>query len=163
MRILRNPPASVLVPLLLLVAALGTDGCCACRHAPESGAVRTRWVTGPFGKIRVEDGGSGGTPVVFVHGLGGSLEVWRAQLDHLRPGRRAVALDLHGMGRSEPSAEGIYTVPSFADDVRAVPPPWAWSGSSSWATAWAAWFWRITRGATPARWRGFSWTTPRAT
>ncbi len=103
----------------MLVAA--QSGCCSCRqHMKETADVKTRWVTGSFGKLRVEDGGLGGIPVVFVHGLGGSLEVWRAQLAHLRPGRRAIAFDLHGMGQSDPSADGVYTVASFADDIRSV-------------------------------------------
>jgi pimeloyl-ACP methyl ester carboxylesterase len=86
----------------------------------ETADVKTRWVTGSYGKLRVEDGGLGGIPVVFVHGLGGNLEVWRAQLAHLRPGRRAIALDLHGMGESGPAADNTYTIPSFADDIRSV-------------------------------------------
>ncbi len=110
---------SMLVVALMIAAA--QSGCCSCRrHMKETEAVKTRWVTGRFGKIRVEDGGLGGIPVVFVHGLGGSLEAWRSQLAHLRPGRRAIALDLHGMGQSDPSAGGIYTIPSFADDIRSV-------------------------------------------
>jgi pimeloyl-ACP methyl ester carboxylesterase len=68
----------------------------------------------------VEDGGSGGVPVVFVHGLAGDRAVWAAQLAHLRGSRRAVALDLHGMGESAPSAAADYSIGSFAGDVAAV-------------------------------------------
>ena len=68
----------------------------------------------------MEDGGSGGVPVVFVHGLAGDREVWAAQLAHLRGSRRAVALDLHGMGESAPSAAADYSIGSFAGDVAAV-------------------------------------------
>ncbi len=98
------------------------SGCCSCRqHVKQTTEAKTRWVTGPYGKLRVEDGGGlGGVPVVFVHGLGGGLEVWRAQLAHLRPNRRAIALDLHGMGESAQATDGTYTIPSFANDIRAV-------------------------------------------
>jgi pimeloyl-ACP methyl ester carboxylesterase len=89
----------------------------ACAHfAPAPGDP----VKGPHGTLRVNDGGSGGVPVVFVHGNGGSRAQWKAQLEHLRAERRAVAFDLHGMGESEPAKDGAYSVPSFADDVEAV-------------------------------------------
>jgi pimeloyl-ACP methyl ester carboxylesterase len=38
------------------------------------------------------------TPIVFVHGLGGSHLNWVELGPHLAEGRRAVALDLHGFG-----------------------------------------------------------------
>ncbi len=88
--------------------------------APPAAGATLLWVDGPSGKVRVEDGGSGGVPVVFVHGLAGDRSVWAAQLAHLRRSRRAVALDLHGMGESAPSPSGDYTVPSVAADVAAV-------------------------------------------
>ncbi len=87
---------------------------------PAVGGATLLWVDGPSGKVRVEDGGSGGIPIVFVHGLAGDRSVWAAQLAHLRRSRRAVALDLHGMGESAPSPSGDYTVGSFAADVVAV-------------------------------------------
>lgn len=89
-------------------------------------SVRLR-VDGPRGELAVDDGGSGGLPVVLVHGLGGSAEQWRPQLDHLRAERRALALDLRGHGRSDPAlptatepATDAYGVGAYADDVAAV-------------------------------------------
>ena len=38
---------------------------------------------------QIPDGGQGGVPVVFVHGLGSEWSVWREQLDHFRKTRRA--------------------------------------------------------------------------
>jgi pimeloyl-ACP methyl ester carboxylesterase len=55
-----------------------------------------------------------------VHGNGANLEQWRAQLDHLRPSRRAVAFDLRGMEKSDLPANGDYSVAAMADDVEAV-------------------------------------------
>ena len=73
---------------------------------------------GPTGKLRLSDGGSGpGVPVLFVHGLGASLSVWEAQLDFLRPKRRAVALDLRGHGKSEVPRDGDYRMEAMARDV----------------------------------------------
>jgi len=77
-------------------------------------------VAGPAGVLHVEDGGSGGLPVVFVHGLGGTADQWGAQLAHLRPHRRALAVDLRGHGRSAPAEDGAYGIEEFADDLGAV-------------------------------------------
>lgn len=79
-------------------------------------------LAGPAGALHVNDGGAGaGIPVVFVHGYGGNAEQWLAQLDHLRPTRRAVALDVRGHGRSSPpaSVDG-YSVDGLVADIAAV-------------------------------------------
>ncbi|MCY1034604.1 alpha/beta fold hydrolase [Corallococcus sp. BB11-1] len=76
---------------------------------------------GAAGELYVDDGGAGtGTPVVFVHSAAGSTEHWAAQLAHLRPHRRAVALDLRGHGRSTFTAPGPFTIEQLAEDVGAV-------------------------------------------
>jgi len=78
-------------------------------------------VNGPQGKLHIDDGGRGAAvPVLFVHGNTGNLTQWRAQLDHLRPSRRAVAFDLRGMGQSDPASDGDYSINAMADDVEAV-------------------------------------------
>jgi pimeloyl-ACP methyl ester carboxylesterase len=80
----------------------------------------TKRIAGPAGDINVDDGGSGGLPVLFIHGFSGNLSHWAAQLDHLRPARRAIAMDLRGHGRSTPPATGDYAVDAQAADIRAV-------------------------------------------
>ncbi len=81
----------------------------------------SRFVDGPQGRLRVDDGGSGaGVPVLFVHGNGANLGQWRHQLEHLRTTRRAVAFDLRGMGESEAARNGDYSVDAMTDDVQAV-------------------------------------------
>lgn len=66
------------------------------------------------------DGGSGGLPVLLVHGLGGDAGHWVEQLAHLWRSRRALALDLRGHGASQAGGDGDYSVEAFADDVVAV-------------------------------------------
>ena len=58
-----------------------------------------------------EEGAPGrdGTPIVFVHGLGGSHLNWCLIGPELAAGRRAVALDLHGFGLT-PGPRGTSTV-----------------------------------------------------
>jgi pimeloyl-ACP methyl ester carboxylesterase len=75
---------------------------------------------GPQGELYIDDGGDGGLPVVFVHSAAGSTEHWAAQLRHLRPERRAVALDLRGHGRSAAPRDGDYRITSLAADLEAV-------------------------------------------
>ena len=77
-------------------------------------------IPGPAGMLYVDDGGAGGVPVLFVHSLAGNTRQWAAQLAHLRPGRRAVALDARGHGRSGPPTDADYSIPSLAADVWAV-------------------------------------------
>jgi len=77
-------------------------------------------IQGPQGRLRVDEGGSGGLPVLFVHGNGGNRTQWAAQLEHVRAARRAAAFDLRGMGESEPAGNADYSVEGFAEDVAAV-------------------------------------------
>jgi pimeloyl-ACP methyl ester carboxylesterase len=56
-------------------------------------------IDGPVHWIEFPPGnGPDGTPIVFVHGLGGSHLNWCLVGPELADGRRAVALDLHGFG-----------------------------------------------------------------
>jgi len=77
-------------------------------------------VSGPAGALAVDDGGRDGLPVVFVHSLAGNSTHWAGQLQHLRPARRAVALDLRGHGRSEPPKNDDYSIAAMAEDVATV-------------------------------------------
>ncbi|WP_135830045.1 alpha/beta fold hydrolase [Halorussus halobius] len=71
---------------------------------------------------RVADRGGEGTPVLFVHGSGGTHEVWKAQLGRFARERPVVALDLSGHGDSEDvdATAGWETLSAYADDVLAV-------------------------------------------
>jgi pimeloyl-ACP methyl ester carboxylesterase len=77
-------------------------------------------VDGPGGKLFVDDGGSGGIPVLFVHSFGGSAAHWTSQLRHERRRRRAIAMDLRAHGKSDAPISGEYEIGSFANDIGAV-------------------------------------------
>jgi pimeloyl-ACP methyl ester carboxylesterase len=78
-------------------------------------------IRGTAGYIYVDDGGTKGIPVLFVHSFGGNTGHWANQLQHLRdPGRRAIAMDLRGHGRSDSSGKQDYSVESLAMDIAAV-------------------------------------------
>ena len=59
-----------------------------------------------------------GTPVVLVHGNWGSSTWWEPVLARLPKGRRALAPDLRGRGRTR-GQDNEYSVPSMAADVLA--------------------------------------------
>ncbi len=113
-------PAIDLPPLALPLALAALAACAAGRTPPGGRAERILAVEGGAGRLRVSDGGSGEPAVVFVHGLGSDLEAWRAQLDHLRPRRRAVAYDQRGHGGSDPARDGAYAIEALAADLDAV-------------------------------------------
>ena len=79
-----------------------------------------RSVAGPVGALFVDDGGQGGTPVLFVHSFAGNSGHWQEQLSHLRPHRRALAMDWRGHGQSDPPGNLDYAIPSIAEDIAAV-------------------------------------------
>jgi pimeloyl-ACP methyl ester carboxylesterase len=68
----------------------------------------------------VDDGGSRGIPVLFVHSLAGNSGHWSSQLEHLRKNRRAIAIDLRGHGRSDPVRDGDYSIEAMANDIDSV-------------------------------------------
>ncbi len=68
--------------------------------------------------LYADDGGIGDPlPVVFLHSLAGNASQWSAQLEHLRPKRRAVALEWRGHGRSGVPADEDYSVAAAVADV----------------------------------------------
>jgi len=93
---------------------------CAGTQPKATAQEKLMFVQGPAGKLRVSDGGQGGVPVVFVHGLGSEWKVWREQLDHFRKTRRAVAYDQRAHGESDAPKNGDYRIESMAEDLHAV-------------------------------------------
>src|SRR5215468_8787615 len=88
---------------------------CACAGTPAPRTAERTFLEGGAGRLRVSDGGAGGIPVVFHHGLGSDWSCWQAQLDHLRATRRAVAFDARGHGESDRAP--AYTIEALADDL----------------------------------------------
>ena len=67
-------------------------------------------------RLAWREAGVGVTPVVFLHGLGGSRLAWEPQLAALASRGRAVAWDMPGYGRSAAPAEPL-TFAALADAV----------------------------------------------
>jgi pimeloyl-ACP methyl ester carboxylesterase len=77
-------------------------------------------LAGLEGVLAVDDGGRGGLPVILAHSLAGHSGHWQAQLDHLRPKRRAIAFDFRGHGESDPPRNRDYSIAGMSDDISAV-------------------------------------------
>jgi 3-oxoadipate enol-lactonase len=65
-----------------------------------------RIVTSNGHAIGYAEAGGGGTPIVFLHGVGSDKSVWSPQLDHFGKTRRTVAFDYPGYGDSDPAPNG---------------------------------------------------------
>jgi pimeloyl-ACP methyl ester carboxylesterase len=102
--------------LALAVAVLSSGQGLDAQESSE----RLLWVNGPAGRLRVSDGGSGGTPVLFVHSLAGNRTQWSGQLAHVRKSRRAVAFDMLGHGESDKPSGAAYSLESVAADIEAI-------------------------------------------
>lgn len=70
--------------------------------------------------INVRQWGTG-DPVVLIHGLGMSSDLWLHQVRPFSEHYRVIALDLRGFGRSDrPRGVGMYSVDNFAADIVSV-------------------------------------------
>ena len=68
-------------------------------------------------RLHVEvEGPPDGAPVVFLHGVSGSLRTYAWLTGAITEGRRIVRLDLRGHGRSE-HAPGTYAIDRYGEDV----------------------------------------------
>jgi 3-oxoadipate enol-lactonase len=68
--------------------------------------------------LNYESGGEG-PPLLFIHGLGGSLEDWDAQLPFFQKNFTVITVDLRGHGRSD-KPRGRYSMQLFASDLAAL-------------------------------------------
>ena len=68
---------------------------------------------------RLVDTGGGGTPVVLVHGLANSIEIWDRVLPRLAKSFRIIAFDLPGFGEAS-RPDSAYDGPFFAAQLKAL-------------------------------------------
>lgn len=82
------------------------------RHAHRRGRQRESTADMEMNHIRR----GAGTPLLLVHGLGGSWRSWTPILDALAAGREVIAIDLPGHGDTPP-LEGEQSIQTLADAV----------------------------------------------
>ena len=68
----------------------------------------------PAHRLWIEKQGAG-VPVVFIHGLGGTGNVWEPQVRGLGEGFRTIRIDLSGSGRSPVSP--LISFETWVDDI----------------------------------------------
>ena len=56
-----------------------------------------------------------GPPVVFVHGLGGTANVWHGVIQAMKQHHHCIAMDLRGHGRSQ--AKGKFSIHGVEKDI----------------------------------------------
>src|SRR5918997_3675298 len=72
--------------------------------------------------VNVIDTGGDGSPVLFIHGLGGVWQNWLLNITAFMGSHRCVALDLPGFGQSEMPADGV-SIQGYARVVDSVCAP----------------------------------------
>jgi pimeloyl-ACP methyl ester carboxylesterase len=77
-------------------------------------------IEGEQGALFVNDGGTGGIPVLFAHSFAGNTGHWKQQLILLRESRRAVAFDFRNHGNSDSADVDAFSTEELANDIQAV-------------------------------------------
>jgi len=102
---------ALILSLFLLMSSSPTAAPDTLPHYPDD--VQTTTIDGR--EIAFVDRGSG-SPLLFVHGLGSNLSLWRETMDAVDDSHRVLALDLPGYGLSgKDDVPG--TMPFFADVI----------------------------------------------
>lgn len=75
-----------------------------------------------FKQLNVQEVGSGGDPMVYVHGLGGTSEYWQPLISSLKleATHTNILLDLEGHGLSPTAAASVITISSYAEDLASI-------------------------------------------
>ncbi len=86
---------------------------------PILAAAPSQYVTLDGSRVHYKVVGHGKATIVFLHGLGGNLNVWREQVAALHTKARLILIDLPGHGGSAAPSAG-YSMHGFARAVNAV-------------------------------------------
>jgi pimeloyl-ACP methyl ester carboxylesterase len=114
MHVFQNALRARYASYVIAASALALTCACNTKDSPHNDSV-----VGQAGHLHIDDGGSGGLPVVFLHSFGGSTAHWTAELGRLRSERRAIAIDLRGHGESDAPQSNDFAIESLANDVEA--------------------------------------------
>ncbi|GAB5567891.1 protein ABHD8 [Prionailurus iriomotensis] len=122
-----EPPAALEVEL---ADPAGSDGRSGSGSAGSGSGGRRRRTRRPKRTIHIDcekritscKGAQADVVLFFIHGVGGSLAIWKEQLDFfVRLGYEVVAPDLAGHGASSaPQVAAAYTFYALAEDMRAI-------------------------------------------
>lgn len=85
---------------------------------PILSSAPSQFVTSDGARVHYKVVGHGKATIVFLHGLGGDLNVWREQVSALQSKARLILIDLPGHGLSDPP--DVYSMRTFARAVSVV-------------------------------------------
>jgi pimeloyl-ACP methyl ester carboxylesterase len=102
----------------LLIAVFAASAVAEIAPGPILATAPSRFVRVDGAKVHYKIVGNGRNAIVFVHGWGGNMNVWREQVAALHDKARLVLIDLPGHGKSEKPA--TYSMRTFAKAVAAV-------------------------------------------
>lgn len=91
----------------------------AMTSSPALAAALSHYVSIDGARVHYKVLGKGKMNLVFVHGLGGEMNVWRQQAEYFSPKARVLVLDLPGFGQSDKPETVKYSMRYFARAVRA--------------------------------------------
>lgn len=106
----------VVVPLTLVAAVamlVATEPPAMLSRAPS------RFATVDKARVHYKVTGRGHTTLVFVHGWGGDMNVWREQVPYFESRARVIVVDLPGHGRSD-QPQTDYSMKYMARSIRGV-------------------------------------------
>lgn len=83
-------------------------------HMRDFSALRDRFIEVGGANTRYLQRGDEGSPVVLIHGLGASAEIWSANIDALAMRHRVYVPDLPGFGRTEKPAWMDYSPGAYS-------------------------------------------------
>lgn len=87
----------------------------------EHAVLDRRFVEGHGGtKLNIETAGETGPFLIFSHGFSLDTRVWFHQFEDLATDHRLIAYDLRGHGRSEPAADGNWSLEALGRDLLAI-------------------------------------------
>ena len=104
---------AVLATLVIAAEAVAMD------PGPLLRATPSQWATTDGVRVHYKVVGKGKTSLVFIHGLGGEMGVWREQVAYFAPKAKVLVLDLPGFGQSD-KPDRKYSMRFFARAIRAV-------------------------------------------
>jgi pimeloyl-ACP methyl ester carboxylesterase len=105
--------------LILAVLIAASTPLAAMTSSPALAAAPSHYATIDGARVHYKVLGKGRVTLVFVHGLGGEMNVWREQAQQLSAKNRVLVVDLPGYGQSDKPEKVKYSMRYFARGIRA--------------------------------------------
>jgi pimeloyl-ACP methyl ester carboxylesterase len=106
--------------LAFLAAVISTTSpLSAMTSSPTLAAAPSHYASVDGVRVHYKVAGKGRMTLIFVHGLGGEMNIWRQQVEHFAPHARVLVLDLPGYGQSDKPEKVNYTMRFFARAIHA--------------------------------------------